>query len=446
MIFGNIITPASLSLESGNFNATLAGNGPVTKTSMGTATLGSIQGFTGSIDVQGGVLALPLFSGTLTNTISVAGGTLMLAGGAVCVGAMTLGTDSTLYLKGFPTWKPSALTVGTNATIQLDPGSSISLGGTTDSMVDSADPTRRLNLNTGGLTITAGAKNLAQLSTGPLAVNAGASLTVDSFHATAASINGSLKIRAGAAGVSSAGAITLAGSSGNWTSTLDISDHTVVLQPGLGDLANRPQLLQQLQNQILSGWNKGNWLGQGITSSAAAADPLNHGVGLFDNQLLEQASSGNQILDESSVLVSYALLGDVNFDGHVNAADLAIIAGNWHKSENSWSAGDLNDDGFVDSLDVALVTNHWDSGSPFTPLVSYSPTFSFTLSTPEPASLTWLAGGAALLLGKRRRPSRSRFSISPQLNSSSLFHDRGLVCDHQSARASACIRWNYRPD
>ncbi len=194
---------------------------------------------------------------------------------------------------------------------------------------------------------------------------------------------------------------SIAGATNAWTGRLDLSDNSIIISPSTS--AAKTTLLALSSNQILSGFHNGDWLGNGITSSTAALDPTHSGVGLFDNALLNLTTLNSINLTSVSFFLSYALLGDANFDGHVDATDLAIISANWHTAENTWSAGDLNYDGFVDNLDVAIVVNHWGSSSPYTPLISYTPGFSFTFAmTPEPTSLVLLALGTAPLLLKRR--------------------------------------------
>jgi len=49
------------------------------------------------------------------------------------------------------------------------------------------------------------------------------------------------------------------------------------------------------------------------------------------------------------------LPGDVNGDGIVNGADLAVVLGNWGQG----GVGDINDDGIVDGADLAIVLGNW---------------------------------------------------------------------------------------
>lgn len=59
-----------------------------------------------------------------------------------------------------------------------------------------------------------------------------------------------------------------------------------------------------------------------------------------------------------SVLIAGAP-GDVNGDGLVNGADLAIVLGSWGAC--SCCAADRNDDGVVDGADIAIVLGNWSS-------------------------------------------------------------------------------------
>ncbi len=51
------------------------------------------------------------------------------------------------------------------------------------------------------------------------------------------------------------------------------------------------------------------------------------------------------------------VFGDLNGDGHVDAADLAILLGSWGPAKGS--AADLNNDGVVDAADLALLLGAW---------------------------------------------------------------------------------------
>ncbi len=146
--------------------------------------------------------------------------------------------------------------------------------------------------------------------------------------------------------------LTIAGTTNNWTGKLDLKNNSLIIEAE--GSANKAAALIALQNQILSG-SRNNWTGNGITSSSAAADPK-HGIGIYDNAILNLTNFGGGTgnVDGNSILLAYSLVGDANFDGHVNVADLNLIRANWNlHGATNWSQGDLNGDGIVDSQDVA---------------------------------------------------------------------------------------------
>jgi hypothetical protein len=105
------------------------------------------------------------------------------------------------------------------------------------------------------------------------------------------------------------------------------------------------------------------------TNPAAVTVP---GVGRqIDWSNLEQARSadlsadinGDLKIDQNDIneLVVGILktkLGDVNLDGVVNAADLALAQGNLGQTGLGWAGGDVNGDGVVDALDIAIIQSN----------------------------------------------------------------------------------------
>jgi hypothetical protein len=55
-------------------------------------------------------------------------------------------------------------------------------------------------------------------------------------------------------------------------------------------------------------------------------------------------------------------LGDANFDGEVDVADLGLLASNWQSSAD-WSGGDFNHDGLVDVVDLGILSSNWQVGA-----------------------------------------------------------------------------------
>jgi hypothetical protein len=70
----------------------------------------------------------------------------------------------------------------------------------------------------------------------------------------------------------------------------------------------------------------------------------------FDAAGLSTTSTGVSVLFNN---------GDINGDGHVNIADLAILAGNWGKTGMTYAQGDLNGDGKVNISDLSILANYY---------------------------------------------------------------------------------------
>jgi hypothetical protein len=90
--------------------------------------------------------------------------------------------------------------------------------------------------------------------------------------------------------------------------------------------------------------------------------------------------------------------GDANDDGAVNVGDLGVLAANWGSTGAAWSTGDFTGEGAVDVGDLGVLAGNWGwTGAPMS--------FASLTALPEPAALTLLAIGAAVLL-RRRSTSR----------------------------------------
>ena len=97
-------------------------------------------------------------------------------------------------------------------------------------------------------------------------------------------------------------------------------------------------------------------------------------------------------------LFMIVVIGDADFDGDVDIADLSLLADNWDASVGmTWSDGDFDDDGDVDIEDLSLLASNWEAGVPAT-----------AAHIPEPATIGILALGGVLLLGRRRRQTSPR--------------------------------------
>jgi hypothetical protein len=187
-------------------------------------------------------------------------------------------------------------------------------------------------------------------------------------------------------------ALSISGATDAWDSSVNVN-HTTVLRTG--DVS-------QVKNQIKSGFNNGNWNGNGIASSSAAAHGA-HSTGLgyaSAASLLGLSGSQNttfdgQYVDASSLLVKYTWSGDANLDGVVNSSDFSALAVNFNGSSKDWQTGDFNYDGTVNALDFNMVASNYGLNTP-------PPGAALGALVPEPTSL-WLAAIASAVSCRRRR-------------------------------------------
>jgi hypothetical protein len=129
--------------------------------------------------------------------------------------------------------------------------------------------------------------------------------------------------------------LSLAGSTGGWTGTVDLTNNDLDVTNGsLGDLSS----------QVAQGYATGT---TGILSSTAAADPTHlTTLGVIQN------SGGD-------VLVKYTYFGDANDDGSVTSVDYTLIDNGYlsNGSATGWSNGDFNYDGTINGSDYTLIDN-----------------------------------------------------------------------------------------
>jgi autotransporter-associated beta strand protein len=220
----------------------------------------------------------------------------------------------------------------------------------------------------------------------------------------------------------------ISGSTNNWTGKLDLSNNALIGAYGSTGQIN----LAQITNQIKSGFAGGTWTGNGITSSAAAADTshltalgviLNSPDGTtYDPNSIYPTFDGIKVYS-NDILVELTYYGDANLDGQVDGSDYSLIdyAYNYNLANpttpvTGWANGDFNYDGVIDGSDYTLIDNAFNSqganlgggksggGGTF---VVTAEEIAAAAAVPEPATLTLFICGAALGTLKRRRSSQS---------------------------------------
>ncbi len=232
-----------------------------------------------------------------------------------------------------------------------------------------------LNVNAGTFTFPASpaSAGITQIDLGALSIGAGARVAVAQSLAHA---NRSVLVL---------NSLSLAGSAGNWTGTLDLADNDLVLTGGS---------VATVFNQIQGGDDNGTWKGMGLTSSASANDSTHlTAVGM----LLNSNSTGGPLYgggtafglfdgvnpSATAILVKYTYYGDANLDGAVDGSDYSKIDNGFINYLTGWSNGDFNYDGRVDGTDYTLIDNTFNTqGSRLSNLTP-------TLTLPAAPSLTY---------------------------------------------------------
>lgn len=133
-----------------------------------------------------------------------------------------------------------------------------------------------------------------------------------------------------------------------------------------------------------------NLFASGITTS----DPY---FLLLGKDVAQTSAAFNTALAASPALT--AIPADTNFDGLVNAVDLAALASHWQATAN-WTTGDFNFDGISDISDLYILATHWDGHH--SDLSSALASLSLpNVSVPEPATILYT--GVVLAIGLSRR-------------------------------------------
>ena len=135
-----------------------------------------------------------------------------------------------------------------------------------------------------------------------------------------------------------------------------------------------------------------------------AATPSNThktALGYGEASTLGVTSFAGQTVDSTSVLVRYALTGDANLDGKVNAQDFDLLARDYGDISGNalWTEGDFNDDGIVNGRDFNALAANFNAAPVSTPALGSL--------VPEPTAIAMLG----LLAARVRRRRIGRGSI-----------------------------------
>jgi autotransporter-associated beta strand protein len=457
-----VFSGSSIAFGVGTFNNA----GTVTKTTTGTNNFGGATTFhnTGTVDVSGGTLSIngavpDVSSGTLTaGTWKATNATLALN---IAGNVSTIGSSAAVALSGstsvFANVNPLANNQGgftiTNSrnfttagalsnsgTLVVGPGSALTVSGTfTNSGNVSGDGVLGAGvinassyamqsgsvavplIGSGALTkTTSGTATLsaANTYTGGTSV-AGGKLVVTRLHENNAVniLAGTLQVMDSSptlpnfpsgdnAFVSRPGSMIAIGSNGApfgsrvYNGALDLGNNDLIIDySGSSPFAS-------LSDMVRSGFNFGDWLGKGVTSSTAA-NPLSNGnyaLGVAENGLLTNPFGAddpndpnslnpkfdNQTVDNTTVLVKFTHRVDLDLDGLVTGNDAAVFNGSFSEGDGgaTWQTGDVDYDGTWSSNDAAIFNSFYDES---------------LAHLPEPGALVLVPAAALRALRRRRR-------------------------------------------
>jgi len=402
------VANAGLLIGSGQINGALTNNsGGQLNVDLGQdlTITGSGSTNAGTISVGGGMLQFTqsltnqaagvidgygsyYFTGGLNNS-----GTLALAGSSSVSGAVTSNAGGYIHLSGN---QPNVLfgAVANAGQLTIDTGAS----GTFYGAYTGAGPIKNMgsayfNANSISGTITGG----GNLNVGNQSLPT--QLQIQPLGAT--SQQSSLTISAG--------------------STLDLTNNAIAIS--FGSPANDP--ISTIVTELKNGYANGAWTGTSptagvIRSSTVATFGNSVSVGYLDGNI--DTTDSAQVAP-NQILVKYTLTGDANLDGIVNFTDFATVLKNFALPGTDWAQGDFtynpnspstqgtNFTDFADVLKNFLQPLPGGGGAEtiggtVQPLSAGVQIQNTVAPLPEPASLSVVSCGAAMLLRRKRRPGR----------------------------------------
>jgi hypothetical protein len=131
-----------------------------------------------------------------------------------------------------------------------------------------------------------------------------------------------------------------------------------------------------VEAMVASGFDLGDWLGNGITSSVAAAPASNSNfaLGVAENNLLVNPFGNGttgplfsgQSVDGTAVLVKFTHRVDLDLDGLVTGNDAAVFNGAFSEGDGgaTWMSGDVDYDGLWTGNDAAIFNSFYDESLP----------------------------------------------------------------------------------
>jgi hypothetical protein len=260
---------------------------------------------------------------------------------------LSFDTGSGSYSFSGGTTSPASVSASSLSSVSITGG-----GGSDTLSIDGGSPTLLNDIGADGTSMT------VEVTTGST-LNFDAnehlnSLTIDSGATATVLGNGARALLTNS--------LTIAGSADSWTGQLDLGNNSLIAHNGN---------VSTITNQVKSGFNNGQWNGEGIDSSAASSDSRSlTALGAIQNSANGTPSGtalytsfASQTAVNTDVLVGYTFYGDANLSGHVDGTDYSRIDSAFIGGGSGWFNGDFNYDGVINGSDYTLIDNAFNTQS-----------------------------------------------------------------------------------
>jgi autotransporter-associated beta strand protein len=336
---------------------------------------------------------------------------------------------------------PQGVTFNNSSKAYVVSGAAIAGAGTYLTVAGGGQVTlNNANTYTGPTNVSAGTLIISptgSIASSDVSVSAGAMLNVQNSiglsasqtnpPALALSVGGTVLLHnygSGSQVVFGVGSLSISGSTNAWAGKLDLANNDLVAYRGS---------LSKITNQVKSGYAGGTWQGNGITSSAAAADTTHlTALGVIQDTVDGVTTNGAQLYTtfngvavySNDVLIGYTYYGDANLDGQVDGLDYTQIDNAYLNNQTpgatqmtGWYNGDFNYDGIINGSDYTLIDNAFNaqganlgggsnSDAELAQVTAQISESVGTAAVPEPGALSLL--GVTALWALRRRPRAQR--------------------------------------